>query len=158
MGYETGAVWDLCNSSTVLSFPLVVLEIVTEIPLWKWAHKTYNSVSISTSAMTEPIWLKVRSIFSIVYSGAEQRKQQSSASLRFIRGNHRWPVKFPHKGPVMRKMFPFHDILMRQQPITWTNQWSSGTPDTCRRHQGWPNWQCVYCIRDQNGIFRHSGW
>ena len=35
-----------------------------------------------------------------VWSGADQRKHQSSASLAFVRGIHRWPVDSPHKGPV----------------------------------------------------------
>ena len=38
-------------------------------------------------------------IFLIVCSGADQRKYQSSASLAFVRGSHRWPVDSPHKGP-----------------------------------------------------------
>ena len=42
---------------------------------------------------------------STVYSGADQRKHQSSASLAFVRGIHRRPVNYPHKGPVTRKMF-----------------------------------------------------
>ena len=39
-------------------------------------------------------------------------KHQSSASLAFVRGIHRWPVNSPHKRPVMRKMFPFDDVIM----------------------------------------------
>ena len=39
------------------------------------------------------------------YSGDDQRKQQSSASLAIVRGIHRGPVNFPRKGPVTRKMF-----------------------------------------------------
>ena len=27
-------------------------------------------------------------------------------------GIHRWPVNFPHKGPVARQMFPFEDVIM----------------------------------------------
>ena len=47
-----------------------------------------------------------RTIFcSAVYSRADQRKHQSSASLVFVWGIHRWPVNSPHKGPVTRKMF-----------------------------------------------------
>ena len=34
-------------------------------------------------------------VYSTVYSDADQRKHQSSASLAFIRGIHRGPVKFP---------------------------------------------------------------
>ena len=39
-------------------------------------------------------------------------KYQSSASLTFVRGIHRWPVNSPHKRPVTRKMFPFDDVIM----------------------------------------------
>ena len=35
--------------------------------------------------------------FSTVCSGADQRKHQSSASMAFVRGIHRWPVNSPHK-------------------------------------------------------------
>ena len=51
-------------------------------------------------------------VYSAVYSDADRRKHQSSASLAFVRGIHRWPVNSLHKGPVMRKMFPFDDVLM----------------------------------------------
>ena len=55
------------------------------------------------------------SVYSTFYSGAGQRQHQSSVSLAFERGIHRWPVKSTvnsmHKGPVMRKMFPFDDII-----------------------------------------------
>ena len=48
-----------------------------------------------------------------VYSGTDQRKQQSCESLAFVRGIHRWPVNSLHKWPVTRKIFPFDDIIMR---------------------------------------------
>ena len=51
-------------------------------------------------------------VYSTVYSDADQRKHQSSASLAFVRGFHRGPVHSPHKGPVTRKMFPFDDVIM----------------------------------------------
>ena len=52
------------------------------------------------------------SVYSIVYPGTDQRKHQSSASLAFVRGIHRGPVKSPHKGTVTRKMFPFDDVIL----------------------------------------------
>ena len=52
-------------------------------------------------------------VYSDVYSGADQRKHQSSASLAFVRGIRRGPVNSPHKGPVTRKMFPFDDVIMQ---------------------------------------------
>ena len=51
-------------------------------------------------------------VYWTIYSGADQRKHQSSASLAFVRGIHRWPVNSSHKRPVTRKMFPFDDVLM----------------------------------------------
>ena len=48
----------------------------------------------------------------IVYSGIDQRKHKCSAWLVFARGIHRWPVNYPHKGPVTRKMFSFDDVIM----------------------------------------------
>ena len=54
------------------------------------------------------------SVYSTVYSGAYQRKHQSSASLVFVSGIHRGPVNSPHKWPVTRKVFPFDDVIMPQ--------------------------------------------
>ena len=51
-------------------------------------------------------------VYSTVYSGADQRKHQSSASLSFVRGIHRRPVISPHKWPVTRKMLPFDDVIV----------------------------------------------
>ena len=52
-------------------------------------------------------------VYSTVYSGADQSKHQSPASLAFVWGIHRGPVNSPHKGPVTRKMFPFDDVIMK---------------------------------------------
>ena len=60
-------------------------------------------------------------VYSSVYSGADQRKHQSSASLPFVRGIHRWPVNSPHKGPVTRKLFPFDDVIMLFHPVIATH-------------------------------------
>ena len=51
-------------------------------------------------------------VYSTVYAGADQKKYQSFASLAFVRGIHRWPVNFPHKWPVTRKMLPLDDVIM----------------------------------------------
>ena len=52
-------------------------------------------------------------VYSTAHSGADQRKHQSSVSLAFVRGIHRWPVNSLHKWPVTRKMFPFDDVIMQ---------------------------------------------
>ena len=56
-------------------------------------------------------------VYSTLCSCADQRKHQSSASLVFVWGIHRWPVNSPHKGPVPRKIFPFDDVIMKRQNV-----------------------------------------
>ena len=78
--------------------------------LWLWKSIThYDDVIMSTMASQIT---SITIVYSTVYSGADQRRHQSSASLAFVRGIHRWPVNSPHKGPVTRKMFPFDDVIM----------------------------------------------
>ena len=69
----------------------------------------YNDfiVSVMASQITG-----VSIVCSIVGSGADQRKHQSSASLAFVWGIHRWPVNYLHKSPVPRKMFIIDDVIM----------------------------------------------
>ena len=43
--------------------------------------------------------------YSTVYSGRDQRKHQSSASLVFMWGIHRWPVNSPPEGQSRGKCF-----------------------------------------------------
>ena len=52
------------------------------------------------------------SAYSTAYSCANQRKHQSSASVAFVRGIHRWQVNSSYKWPVTRKMFPFDDVIV----------------------------------------------
>ena len=76
----------------------------------------YHS-GVIMSAMVSQI-TGVTIVYPTVCSGADQRKHQRWASLAFVWGIHRWPVNSPqpvnspHKGPVMRKRFPFHDVVM----------------------------------------------
>ena len=69
----------------------------------------YNDVIMS--AMSSQITSHTI-VYSTVYSDADQRKHQSSASLAFVRGIHRGPVNSPHKWPVTRKMLPFDDVII----------------------------------------------
>ena len=73
-------------------------------------------------------------VYSTVYSGADQRKYQNSASLAFVRVIHRSPVNSPHKGPITRKMFPFDDVIMNQMKTanSYTNCIISVSSQTAR--------------------------
>ena len=51
-------------------------------------------------------------VYSTVYSGANERKHESSTSRAFVWGVHRSSVNSPHKWPVTRKTFPFDDVII----------------------------------------------
>ena len=72
-------------------------------------HSHYNDVIMG--AMASQI-TSLTIVYSAVYSDADQRKHQSSASLAFVWGIRRGPVNYPHKWPVTRKIFPFDDVIM----------------------------------------------
>ena len=88
------------------------------VSAYYWTDRTvlgvwhYNDVIMDamTSQITSPTV-----VYSPAYSGTDQRKYKSPASLAFVRGIHRWPVNSLHKWPVTRKMFPFDDVIMRRQ-------------------------------------------
>ena len=88
--------------------------------------KLYSDVTMGTMA-SQITSLTI--VYSTVYSGADQRKYHSSASLAFVRGIHRWPVNSPHKGSVTRKMLPFDDVIMRWDNCCWWpgDAWRQGT-------------------------------
>ena len=60
-------------------------------------------------------------VYSTLDSGADQSKHQSSASMAFVWGIHRSPVNSPHKWPVTRKKFPFHDVIMHNTQLASQN-------------------------------------
>ena len=71
----------------------------------------YHYSDVIMSAMASQI-TSLTSVYPTVYSNADQRKYQSSASLAFVRLIQRWPVNTPHKGPLTRKMFPFDGVFV----------------------------------------------
>ena len=85
-----------------------------------WARQHYNDVIMSKIA-SQITCLTI--VYSTVYPGADHKKHQSSASLAFVRGIHRRPVKSPHKGPVTRKMPPFDDVIMKGSWDKAVNYW-----------------------------------
>ena len=82
---------------------------LTWIVVHSCLNPRYNDVVMN--AMASQI-TRVYVVYSTVVSDADQRKYQSSASLVFVRGIHRGPVNSPHRMPIMRKMFPFDDVIM----------------------------------------------
>ena len=80
----------------------------------------YNNVIMSAMA---PQISGLMVLFSTVYSDADQRKYQSSASLAFVRGIHRWPVYDPPKKASNAEKFPFDDVIMIHSWFMNMAQW-----------------------------------
>ena len=107
------------NITFFLLWEWIFIYIIILIKSKKWAisHCLGHCSDVIMSMMVSQI-TGVSIVNSTVYSDVDQGKQQSSASLAFVRGIHHWPVKSPHKGPVTRKMLPFHDVIMNR---SWNN-------------------------------------
>ena len=86
---------------------VILLLCLAHWSLGSFVH--YNDVIMSMIA-SQITSLAI--VYSTVYSGADQRKHQNTASPAFVQGIQRGPVNSPHKGPVPRKMFPFDDVIM----------------------------------------------
>ena len=81
--------------------------------------------------------------YSNVYSDADERKHQSSASLAFVRG----PVNSPHKSPVTRKMFPFDDVIMLLLIMSFSDMIATCShPPNERVDCGWRGVTASQCI------------
>ena len=96
-----------------------ILENEDVNPVYIWNPKYVTPVSVDVydashlhyidviiNAMASQIF-GVSIVCSTVCSDADQRKHQSSASLVFVKGIHRWPVDFPHKQAVTRRLMTF---------------------------------------------------
>ena len=106
------------SASPMRSHGLILNPHYTEDPSPCIHHQRHYSDVIMGAMASQISSLTI--VYSTVDSGTAQRKHQSSASLAFVRGIHRWPVNSPHKGPVTRKMFPFDDVIME-----YTTSWNS---------------------------------
>ena len=71
-----------------------------------------------------------------------REKNESSASLGFVRGIHRWSVNSPHKRPVTGKMFPFDCVIMHLC--------------ICKLGHRWYRWGLVACSLPNH--YLNHGW
>ena len=92
----------------------------------QWWLSSLHYSDIIMSAMASKI-TSLMIVYSTIYSGTDQRKHQSSASLAFVGGIHRWAVNSPPKGPVTRKCFH----LMTSSWIGHVCTAASSEPFTC---------------------------
>ena len=112
--------WTVGAKVFVISSCTIVLKQTNTLFLFA---EHYDDVTMGTMAS------KITSltiVYTTVYSGADQSKHQSSASLAFVWGIHRGPVNSPHKWPVTRKMFPFDDVIMRRSNFVAIGAVASG--------------------------------
>ena len=77
-----------CIITPCRNLSLLIHAPVSDIPC-QW-HYNHVWMSETASQIMGPTI-----VYSILRSGADQRKHQSSASLAFVRGIHRWPGNSP---------------------------------------------------------------
>ena len=110
---QNGTVWDSCLMHCGLCEMGLIGHVRTgfsdvKLGMQEIGHNIYrlHNSDVIMGMVASQI-TSLTTVCPTIYSGADQRKHQSSASLAFVRGIHRWPLNSPHKGPVTRKMLPF---------------------------------------------------
>ena len=104
------------STSQVFNTPNAVrFHGISSEPFWKYFQENkfllcykelWHFNDVIMGAMASQL-TSLTNVYSTVYSVADQRQHQSSASLAFVRGIHPGPVNSRHKRPVTRKMFPY---------------------------------------------------
>ena len=89
--------------STVISQEACRMKVICALHYSHEIGSAHYSDAIMTAMASQITSLTI--VYSTVYSGADQRKHQNSASLAFVRGIHRRPVNDA-------EMFPFDDVIM----------------------------------------------
>ena len=135
------SLWRHCNENTTDHNNARIVSMIIDITVLKtnvlntrcfciaelWRHYSLISHQIDMNIFVGDTWsvhyddvimgamaskfTSLAIVYWNVYSDADQRKHQSSASLAFVWGIHRGTLNSPHKWPVTRKMFPFHDVI-----------------------------------------------
>ena len=124
-GMNNRRVWGKCVGNLGIISP-------AKTRIWHQTPFQHHYSGVIMSAMAAQI-TGVPIVCSTVCSGAAQRKHQSSALLARVRGIRRWPVDFPHKGPVKRQLFPFDDVIYLVIITHIKEIWVSGTYKALRQ-------------------------
>ena len=91
--------WLKGTSIFVIFIPLA--RLVSKLNFQMFCYELKNDYHYINDAIMSAIASKITSltnVYSTVYSDADQRKHQSSASLAFVRWIHRWAVNSPHRA------------------------------------------------------------
>ena len=95
--------WKLQHSVVWLGADVVTSRLALPVEI-HYLHYTDVIMGAIASRITS-----ITIFYSTVYSDADQRKHQSSASLALVNSPHKWPVT--------QKVFLFDDVIMRTEII-----------------------------------------
>ena len=106
---------------------------LTELYRWQYRLSDIHYGDVVMGTVSSHI-TSLTIVYSTVYSGADQRKHHSSASLACVRRIRRGPVNSLHKWPVTRKMFPFDDVIMFLHTLITARATIHNTGNAARFH------------------------
>ena len=133
-GYPTATITHYieCTHLSKFTTPIALMCLKIRTTKWSFYHRTFFENTELNSFYGKPLYrvdiphytdvimgtiasqiTSLTIVYSSVYSDADQRKYQNSASLAFVWGIRRGPVNSLHKWPVTPKMFPFDDVIMQ---------------------------------------------
>ena len=117
--------------------------------LWVNTDSHYDDVIMTTIASQIA---SLTSVYSTLYSDADQRKHQSSASLAFVWGIHRdrWIPRT--KGQLRGKCFHLMTSSWKGNTSTWAEIWPKRVAKTNQQ----VIWKIIYITRSRRKILDHT--
>ena len=111
------------------------------------------------SAMASPI-TSLTIVYSTVYSGADQRKHKSSASLAFVRGIHRWPVNSPQGASNAEHVSIWWRLMIQREIDRWNEHWIDDKMQLqlilCHKIKNKHVFRCIFGCSIT--IYKHCAW
>ena len=115
--------WEHTSVKFESKYKIFVRENAFEIAVYEWrSHIQWRHNERDGVSNHRPLDCLLNRLFR-----RRSKKLQSSTSLTFVWGIHRWPVNSAHNGQVTRKMFPFDDVIMVLLKRRWVRQYVRGS-------------------------------
>ena len=108
------------HTMNLLNFEKLDIQIYLKLNVCKIMAECFNICichynDVIMSAMASQI-TSLTIVYSTIYSGTDQRKYQSSASMAFVCGDSPVTGEFPAQRSSNAEMFPFSDVIMLSPP------------------------------------------
>ena len=140
---------------------LIVRTKVNSVSIFKFASSTIRQANHYSDGIMSAMASQITSVSIVcptVCSGADQRKLQSSASLAFVKGIHRWPEISLIKASNAENVhiwWRHHDCPILKNGVKFTHPWDM-LKNTFENSKQWDKWVFQICLSARNLLTKNA--